>query len=128
MDRPAVQRWLDAYVQAWLSYDPAEIGALFSEDAVCYYHPYDEPARGRAEIVASWIELPRRDPDGMYGGHYEPLAIEGDLAVAQGRSQYYEPDGVGGRTLRTEVDNIFVMRFDPDGRCAEFREWYMERL
>src|SRR5260370_18881957 len=109
MDRAAVQHWLDAYVQAWLSYDPAEIGALFSEDAVCYYHPYDEPVRGRAEIVASWVEPPRRDPDGMYGGRYEPLAIEGDLAVAHGRSQYYEPDGggpplgaSGGRTPTTE--------------------------
>jgi hypothetical protein len=128
MDRAAVQRWLDAYVQAWLSYDPAEIGALFSEDAVCYYHPYDEPARGRAEIVASWIEPPRRDPEGMYDGAYEPLAIEGDLAVAHGRSRYFNPDGAGGRTLRTEFDNIFVMRFDDAGRCAEFREWYMERL
>jgi hypothetical protein len=24
-------------------------------------------------------------------------------------------------------DNCFVMRFDNDGRCAEFTEWFMER-
>jgi hypothetical protein len=28
-----VQRWLDAYVDAWRTYDPAAIGALFAEDA-----------------------------------------------------------------------------------------------
>jgi hypothetical protein len=24
-------------------------------------------------------------------------------------------------------DNCFVMRFDSDGRCREFTEWYMKR-
>lgn len=24
-------------------------------------------------------------------------------------------------------DNCFVIRFDPDGRCIEFTEWFMER-
>ena len=80
---------------------------------------------GREAIVASWSEPPRRDPPGTYAGHYEPLVGDGRLAVAHGRSQYFEPDG---KTLKTEFDNIFVMRFDEHGRCAEFREWYMEQL
>lgn len=125
MDHAAVQAWLDAYVHAWETYDPDEIAALFTEDAVCYYHPYDQPAEGREAIVASWIEPLRRDAPGTYGGHYEPLVVEGLTAVAHGRSQYFETDG---KTLKTEFDNIFVMRFDEHGRCLEFREWYMERL
>ncbi len=124
MDHAAVQAWLDAYVHAWETYDPAEIAALFTEDAACYYHPYDEPVRGREAIVASWIEPRRRDAPGTYAAHYEPLAVEGPIAVAHGRSQYFEPDGT---TLKTEFDNLFVLRFDESGRCAEFREWYMER-
>ncbi len=124
MDHAAVQAWLDAYVHAWQTYDPDEIAALFSEAATCYYHPYDEPVRGREAIVASWLAPDRRDPPGTYTAHYEPLAVEGQLAVTHGRSQYYESDGT---TLRTEFDNIFALRFDESGRCAEFREWYMER-
>lgn len=124
MDHAAVRAWLDAYVHAWQTYDPAEIAALFTEDAVYYYHPYDEPAKGREAIVAAWIDPPGRDAPGTYAGHYEPLVVEGPLAVAHGRSQYFEADG---KAPRTEFDNIFVMRFDEHGRCAEFREWYMER-
>ena len=124
MDRMAVQRWLDAYVQAWMSYDPDAIGALFSEDAVYYYHPYDEPVRDREAIVASWVEPEQRDAPGTYSAHYEPVAVEGDVAVTNGRSRYFEADGM---TLRTEFDNIFVLRFDEAGRCREFREWYVER-
>jgi SnoaL-like domain len=124
MDRGEVQRWLDAYVQAWLTYDPQAIGALFSEDAAYYYHPYEEPVRGREGIVASWLEPDRRDAPGTYNAHYEPVVVEGDTAVTNGRSRYFETDGT---TPRTEFDNIFMLHFDTTGRCREFREWYMER-
>lgn len=33
-DRAEVQAWLDAYVDAWRSYDPVEIADLWGEDAV----------------------------------------------------------------------------------------------
>lgn len=125
MDHAAVQAWLDVYVHAWETYDPGEIAALFTEDAMYSYHPYDEPVQGREAIVASWLAPEGRNAPGTYSAHYEPLVVEGTMAVAHGRSQYFEPDG---KTLKTEFDNIFIMRFDEHGRCAEFREWYMKRL
>lgn len=122
LERATVQRWLDAYVSAWKSYDPQAIGDLFSENATYAYNPFSEPVQGRAAIVASWLEEP--EAAGTYDGHYEPIMIEGDRAVTNGRSLYFEPDGT---TLKAEWNNIFVLRFDADGRCAEFREWYMQR-
>jgi hypothetical protein len=122
LDRARVAAWLDAYVHAWKTYHQDAIGKLFSEDAVYSYKPYSEPVRGRAAIVASWLE--DRDPPGTYDGHYEPIVIEGDRAVVNGRSRYFEADG---STFRTEWNNIFVLRFDDEGRCMEFHEWYMER-
>lgn len=122
MDHKQVAAWLDAYSAAWRTYDPVAIGALFSEDAVYISSPYAEPVRGRAGIVSLWLEQP--DQADTYEGHYEPLVVEGDRAVANGRSRYY--DGAGG-PLKHEWDNIFVLRFDADGRCVEYREWYNKR-
>ncbi len=122
LDHATVAAWLEAYSHAWQTYDPTEIGALFSEDAVYHFDPYAEPLRGRDAIVAAWLDQP--DAPGTYAGHYEPLVIEGNRAVANGRSRYFEADGV---TLKTEFDNIFVLRFDDDGRCAEYREWYFQQ-
>ncbi len=124
MDRAQAQQWLDAYVHAWKTYDPQDIGALFAEDAVYHYDPFGAPVRGRDAILASWLEEDRRDPPGTYDAHYAPLVIEGQVVVTNGRSRYYEADGA---TLVREYDNLFVVRFDGDGRCAEFREWYMQR-
>jgi hypothetical protein len=122
MERADVDRWLAAYVAAWKSYDPEAIGALFSDEARYRYHPYDEPLRGREAIVSAWLE---DDPDepGTYEASYEPLAVDGDVAVATGSSTYTHPDG----SIRAVYDNCFVLRFDGDGRCVEFTEWYAKR-
>jgi hypothetical protein len=121
MDQQAVANWLDGYVRAWGSYDPKEIGELFSSDAVYAYNPFDDPVRGREAIVASWLE--DRDDPGTYEGSYQPLLVAGERAVANGVSRYFAADG----SVADEYDNVFVLRFDADGRCAEFREWYMQR-
>jgi SnoaL-like domain len=110
-----VQTWLDAYVAAWRGYDHAAIGALFSDDATYAYHPYDEPLRGREAIVASWLE--ERDAPGSWEAAYAPLIIDDDRAIATGETRY-----TNGRTF----SNLFVMRFDGDGRCGEFVEWFIE--
>ena len=113
--------WLDAYVEAWKTYSPDAISALFAEDAEYAYHPFDEPVKGRAAIVASWLD--HRDPEGTYDAHYWTIAIDGDVAVANGRSLYFK-DSTRAEPAR-QFDNIFVVRFDGAGRCVSFREWYM---
>jgi ketosteroid isomerase-like protein len=115
MTAAEVQRWLDAYVDAWRSNDAAAIGALFSDDAEYRYHPYDDPQRGREAIVAGWLEEP--DEPGSWEAAYAPLLVDGDRAVATGETRYAD-----GRTF----SNLFVLAFDADGRCREFTEWFME--
>ena len=121
IERAHVERWLANYVEAWKSYDRDAIGALFSEDAQCRYHPYDEPIVGREAVADAW--LADRDEPGSYDAAYEPFAVDGASAVATGTSTYTGPDG----SVRAVYDNCFVMRFDPDGRCADFIEWFVER-
>jgi hypothetical protein len=96
VDEQAVAAWLDGYSRAWKTYDPEQIGELFSEDA---------------------------DEEGTYEGRYRPVLVAGDQAVANGYSRYF--DGDGG--VAKEFDNLILLRFDTDGRCVEYREWYMRK-
>jgi ketosteroid isomerase-like protein len=120
VDRQSVARWLEAYVQAWLTYDRAAIGALFSDDATYAWHPWDQPVRGRAAIVEAWFQ--DQDAPGTYEGHYEPIAVDGDVAIATGRSRYFDAN----RMLEREYHNCFVMRFNEHGQCTAFTEWFMQ--
>lgn len=125
VDADQVQRWLDAYTRAWITYDPDQIGALFSDDAEYRWHPWDEGddvARGRSEIVAAWLANP--DAAGTYRGAYRPLLVSGDQAIAVGFSSYYTDDTQ--TTLDRVYHNLWVLRFDEEGRCRSFTEWYMK--
>jgi ketosteroid isomerase-like protein len=128
MDRASAQTWLDAYISAWKSYDRTEIAALFSDDVVYRYHPYDEPVSGADAVVASWLGeddeagASTRDAPGTYDAAYSPVAVDGDVVVATGTSTYREsPDG----PVTQVFDNCFVMRFDEQGRCSDFVEYYV---
>ena len=118
----SVNIWLSKYVDAWKSYDPKAIGELFNENARYYYSPYSEPLEGREAIVADWLK--NKDKVGTYTAEYKLIATNGNLAVTNGRSTYFEDDG---KTVRREYDNIFVMEFDELGRCNFFKEWYMKK-
>jgi SnoaL-like protein len=121
VDRQGVGRWLDRYVEAWRRNERETIEDLFTSDASYRYRPTEEPLRGREAIAESW--LAEADEPGTWDAWYEPYAVEGDAAVAVGVSSYFGEDGKPERVF----DNVFVLRFDPEGRCAEFREWFMER-
>ena len=122
MNRESLQAWLDKYVEAWRTYQPAQIEDLFNEHALYFYSPFDEqnPLRGRDAIVEDWLKEP--NPAGSWQAHYVPVAVEGNVGVAQGRTRYFRPDG----SIEREFDNIFVLHFDDAGRCARFTEWYMQ--
>ena len=129
MDLQSAQSWLNRYIDAWLSYDPDDVAALFGDDVVYRYHPADEPIIGRQAVVASWLgedtsDASTRDAPGTYEAEYSPIAIDGDTVVATGTSRYREePEGPIVRTY----DNCFIMRFDGDGLCREFIEYYVRR-
>lgn len=122
MQHETVAAWLAAYSAAWKSYEADAIGRLFSVDAQYRYHPWDEPVRGRAAIVASWLD-DNRDQPGTYDGQYMPFVVEGNRAVATGRSRYFAEDGT---TLVREFRNVFLLALNDAGECTEFTEWYIQ--
>ena len=97
MTRDDVQRWLDRYAEAWRTYDPDLIRALFSADAEQYDHPWEEPVRGADAIADDWLAdaerarhlrgvvcavRDRRQPGGR-GGHQPLRRREGQARVPQ---------------------------------------------
>jgi uncharacterized protein (TIGR02246 family) len=117
MDVQTVERWMEGYIRAWNSNDPGEIGDLFADDAAYYTGPFDEPWIGREVILQEWLN--RKDEPGTFGFRYEVLAVSDHLGVVRGWTKYYKPD--------REYSNIWVIRFDGQGRCEEFTEWWVKR-
>jgi hypothetical protein len=114
MDGADAQRWIDAYVAAWASYEEADIVALFTEDAAYRYDPFSKPLVGGGAIAADWVK--NRDAPGSWEASYQPFAVDGDRVVVVGETRY---PGEGKRYA-----NVYLLEFAEDGRCRSFTEWY----
>ena len=73
-------------------------------------------------LIESWLDDP--DDPASWEADYEVLAVDGDVFVAHGRTRYLTDDR---SAIDREFANVFVCRFDEDGRCREFTEYYMRR-
>jgi len=122
-----VQSWLDAYARAWETYDPADIGPLFSDDAEYRWHPADEPEQGREAIVFAWLNpggnASSRDEPGTYQAELTPYAVDGNTAVAVGTCTYWS-DATRSKVERIYY-NIWLLEFDDEGKCRSFTEYWM---
>ena len=118
MDEGAFKSWLDAYGRAWETKDPEAAAGLFTEDATYHETPFDEPMRGREEIVEYWSEVPRYQDHIRFS--YEILAAS--EGVAHWSASFMRlPD-----RNPVELDGILLAKLT-DGRCSEFREWWHRR-
>lgn len=110
-----VQRWIDGYVTAWNSNEPADIRALFTDDATYLTAPFREPWRGPDDIVTKWLE--RKDEPGDTSFTWEQIGEDGDRAFVQGVTVYE----------RATFSNLWVIDFAPNGRAVAFTEWWMDQ-
>jgi ketosteroid isomerase-like protein len=111
-----VQRWVDGYLAAWESNDPATIKDLFTPDATYLDRPFGNPKTGHEAIAADWLD--RKDEPGTWQAWLKPLLVHGDTAIVTGKVDY---------TNGSRYANLWVIQFGDDGRATEFTEWWMDR-
>jgi ketosteroid isomerase-like protein len=116
IDIDHVRRWVDSYLAAWTSNDPAAIKDLFTPEASYRVRPYATPKIGVDAIAADWIE--RKDEPGTWTARLEPLLVHDDIAIVTGEVDYTDGD---------RYSNLWVIRFGEDARAVEFTEWWMDR-
>jgi len=121
MNRERFERWIRAYVAAWRTDDARAIGALFAPRAVYATGPFDRPWRGRKAIVRAWIA--RGDSQVRWRFRHRVVAVEGSLAIVEGKTTYAASGGRGARVY----GNLWLIRLDGRGEAVEFREWWMQK-
>ena len=118
MDPAALDSWLGAYKRAWEDRDPEAAADLFAADATYHETPFDEPSRGRDGVFEYWSGATRAQRDVRFS--YEILATTENGGVAHWRASFARPPAKD----RVELDGVFLVELDADGRCTEFREWW----
>jgi uncharacterized protein (TIGR02246 family) len=112
-----IKHWVDGYVAAWKSNNAQDIARLFTEDAFYSTGPFDEPWIGQQAIIDGWVAIGDQPQDWTFD--YEVVAADGDLGVMTGTTVYKGNVGT--------FSNVWLIRLAPDGRCKEFREWFVKK-
>ena len=112
MDTADVMRWVAGYERAWRDGDLAGVETLFTPDVQYRRSPYEPPDVGHDGVKAIWLA----DAGETFTVEAEPIAVQADRAVVRLLVQYLEPKP-------EEYRDLWVLRFAPDGRVAEFEEW-----
>ena len=77
--------------------------------------PYEETVHGLEALAALW-EDERRSAEEEFELEATVVAVDGDVGVARVDVRYGPPDP-------REYKEVWMVRFDGDGRCESFQEW-----
>ena len=104
-----------AYESAWRTAGTEALGDVFAPEVVYLPSPWAQPVSGLAELARFW-EASRDGPDEAFELRSEVVAVDGAVAVVRVSVDYQ--DVVSGRWR-----DLWVLRFDGEGRCSSFEEW-----
>jgi SnoaL-like domain len=117
-DVGAFKSWLNAYRQAWENRDPEAAAALFTESGTYQVTPFLEPICGRKAIFEYWSEVARTEENIKFG--YEILVASPQLHIARWSASFV----ILPAELQTQLDGIFLISLDEEGRCKSLQEWW----
>ncbi len=118
MNETELKTWLEGYRRAWETRDPEAAAALFSEDASYYETPFLAPAHGRDGVREYWANATRNQSDVTFS--YKIVSLSGDRGIARWWAEFTR----GSSGTRAVLDGMFLLEFDNEGLCREFREWW----
>lgn len=114
MDRSTVEAWVGEYERAWRAPGTDKLGDLFAPGIGYQVSPWAEPLTGLPALAEFW-ETGRDSPDESFTMEPEVVAVDGLTAVVRAEVEY--PD------QPARWRDLWVLRFDDDGRCTWFEEW-----
>ena len=117
MTHDDANRWLQAYVEAWRTYEPDAIGALFTADARVPLPPVGR-SRSRAATPSSPTGWPTRTSPAPGRRATRRGRSRASASWPTGTSRYDEAAG------KRKYHNVFLIELDADGRCRAFTEVY----
>ncbi len=114
----ALSNWLDAYGEAWESRDADAAAKIFSADTTYQVTPYEDPHLGQDGVRNYWAGVTENQRNVQFD--YQTLSVTGNTGIAHWSANFdVAPDGP-----HIELNGIFVLEFDADGKCRRLREWW----
>lgn len=111
-----MKAWLDRLKRAWEAGDPESALELFAHTERYYERPF-KPGTTQEEYKTYWQDIVGLEDITF---EYEIVAVEANTACVHWKNSFRSK----GELDLTELDGMFVIVFNDEGSCTEFRQWW----
>ncbi len=117
MSKERFEHWFENLIRIWVAKNPNKVADMVAEKFIWYETPFDQPLTTKVDLLKEWQTILDQEEISVI---YEIYSIEGDLAIAHWHASFT-------RVLsqeKAELDGIYKVVLDSEGKCTEFRQWY----
>ena len=118
MNREYVNKWINDFVNAWKQHDIDAVLDMFDGVQNYYEGPFSDPVSTRKDVELLWIDIKYQEISSL---EVDLIAIEEGTCAMHWYLKYRDVrDGI-----IYEMDGTYEVRFDNNGRCIYFKQWWV---
>jgi len=115
------KNWLEKLKEIWEAKNPDAIVDLCADTFLWYETPFDEPLTKKEHLLAEWQGILKQEDIKVT---YEVMCTNENMGFAHWHATFTRLPS----NEKAELDGIFLVMLDVEGKCTEFRQWYNSRI
>lgn len=119
--REKYDKWIKEFMESWKALDYRRTLATFAKDVKYYENPIDNPCKSFEEVSNLWNVVADNQKDIDY--KYDIVVYNEDICIVNWQMIRIMTDN----NQRQEIDGIFQISLDQDGKCVYFKQWRFTR-
>jgi hypothetical protein len=111
------KNWLKELITVWESRNPDGVINLVAENFIWHDAPLDKPISTKEMLVQEWQSVLDHEDVKVT---CEVLNVENNIGIAHWHATFTRLPS----KENTELDGIYKVTLDKNGKCIEFHQWY----
>ena len=119
--REKYDKWIKEFMESWKQLDYERTLKTLSNDVKYYENPIDEPCKNFDEVINLWNVVSDNQKDIDY--KYEIISFDDNVCIVN----WQMTRTMTKTNTRQEIDGIFQISLDKEGKCIYFKQWRFTR-
>lgn len=121
MNKVDYEKWTKEFMDSWKELDWKRTLKTLSKDVKYYENPIDEPCSNFEEVTNLWSVVAENQKDIEY--KFEILIYNEETCIINWQMTRTMTEG----NIKQEIDGIFQISLDKEGKCTYFKQWRFSR-
>ena len=117
MSEKLLKHWLDNLIYIWVTKNPDRVVELVADVFRWHDAPFDPVITSKEALVKEWKAV--LDHDDVQAT-YEIIALQDTVGIVHWHASFTRLP----TKEKTELDGIYKVELNNDGKCTEFHQWY----